>query len=111
MSAKYTPEEEEQGRIAKEILMEKGILVYEEMPAAGSAAMSETMKLKSDVFLRMEEELNRLQKVNGELLAALKTISKGEGAYSRDHLTHAANCIEEMKAIAIAAITKAEARP
>ena len=43
------------------------------------------------------------------LVEALKRISKGEGACSRDHLTHASNCIEEMKGIAKKAIQEAEA--
>lgn len=38
------------------------------------------------------------------LEAALKEISKGEGPYSHDHLQHADNCIDSMKAIALAAL-------
>ena len=34
----------------------------------------ETMKLKSDIFLRMEEKLNNLQKVNAALLEAGKVL-------------------------------------
>lgn len=34
------------------------------------------------------------------LREALKEIVKGEGAFSRDPLTHATNCIDNMKAIA-----------
>lgn len=43
-----------------------------------------------------------------ELLEALKEIQEGRGAFSMDHLTHAANTIEEMKALAKTAIAKAE---
>jgi|GEM_PF-7034796 len=35
-----------------------------------------------------------------ELEAALREIAKGEGAFSRDQLTHAENCIDNMKSIA-----------
>lgn len=45
-----------------------------------------------------------------DLLSALKEIAKGEGRYSRDPLEHAANAIEDMKAIALAAIARAEGR-
>ena len=43
-----------------------------------------------------------------DLLAALEEIAKGEGAFSRDPLTHAENTIEAMQSIARAAITKAK---
>jgi len=43
-----------------------------------------------------------------DLLAALKEIEKGEGAFSLDPLTFASNAIENMKGIATAAIAKAE---
>jgi hypothetical protein len=35
-----------------------------------------------------------------QLEAALREIAKGEGAFSRDQLTHAENCIDNMKSIA-----------
>jgi len=38
----------------------------------------------------------------------LEEIEKGEGRFSRDPLTHADNCIEDMKSIARAAIAKAK---
>ena len=43
-----------------------------------------------------------------EALEALREIAKGEGAYDQDQLQHAGNCIENMKSIAKAIITKAE---
>lgn len=42
----------------------------------------------------------------GGLLDALREIAKGEGAYSRDQLTHANNTIENMKKIASDATEK-----
>lgn len=42
------------------------------------------------------------------LREALVDIALGEGPFSRDSLTHAGNCIENMKAIARAAITRDE---
>ena len=44
------------------------------------------------------------------MLEALREIAKGEGRYSRDPLGHASNTIEDMKALALAAIAKAEGR-
>lgn len=35
-----------------------------------------------------------------EVARLLKEIMKGEGAYSRDRLTHAGNCVENMKGLA-----------
>jgi hypothetical protein len=35
-----------------------------------------------------------------KLVAALKEVHKGEGAYSQDHLLHAQNCIERAKKLA-----------
>ena len=56
-------------------------------------------------YARMNYELTE---VNKQLLEALKKIAKGEGAYSRDPLTHAGNTITSMKNIATEAIRKAE---
>ena len=42
------------------------------------------------------------------LLDALKEIAKGEGPFSTDHMTHAENTIDAMKAIAVEAIANAE---
>lgn len=50
---------------------------------------------------------DRLLESRDRLLAVLKEIERGEGAYSRDPLTHAENCIESMKAIARAVLAKA----
>ena len=42
-----------------------------------------------------------------DMLEALQQIAEGAGRYSKDPLTHAENCIEDMQAIARAAIAKA----
>ena len=42
-----------------------------------------------------------------ELLEALIEISEGKGRYDLDPIQHAANCIEDMKALALEAIKKA----
>jgi hypothetical protein len=42
-----------------------------------------------------------------DLLEALRQVAEGKGRFSRDPLTHADNTIEDMKALAIAAIAKA----
>lgn len=56
-------------------------------------------------YARMNYEL---ETTNAELLEALKEIAKGEGAYSRDPLTHAGNTITSMKNIATEAIRHGE---
>jgi hypothetical protein len=53
-------------------------------------------------------EYDRLTALNAQLLEALKEIAKGEGAFCRDPFEHACNCIDNMKAIAQAAIRAAE---
>ena len=42
------------------------------------------------------------------LMAAIKNIAKGEGAFNRDPLKHAQNCIEHATALADAALALAE---
>ncbi len=42
-----------------------------------------------------------------EMLEALIEISEGKGRYDLDPIQHAANCIEDMKALALEAIQKA----
>ena len=62
-------------------------------------------------LLRHEEqqraEIARLQAQVATAKKALEEISKGEGAFSRDPLTHASNTIESMKRIAQEALKKA----
>ena len=53
-------------------------------------------------------EYDRLKASNAELLKALKIIAEGAGAFNRDPLEHASNCIDEMKETARAAIAKAK---
>lgn len=53
-------------------------------------------------------ETFKLREHCDNLLAALEDIAEGKGPYSRNQLTHAWNCIEEMKATAQAAIAKAK---
>jgi len=45
-----------------------------------------------------------------EMLEALEQIAKGEGHFSRDQLTHCQNTLEDMKAVARAAIAKAKGK-
>jgi hypothetical protein len=45
-----------------------------------------------------------------DMFAALVEIAKGEGPFSREPLEHAANTIEAMKTLAVAAINKAGGR-
>lgn len=43
------------------------------------------------------------------LVKALEEIAKGQGAFSRDPLTHASNTIDDMKGLAREALAKAKA--
>lgn len=56
----------------------------------------------------MEDEVASLRESLDELLEALEEVAKAEGAYNRDPLTHAENVIENMVAVAQAAIAKAK---
>ena len=42
-----------------------------------------------------------------KLLKALEKIARGEGRFNRDQLTHCENTVEDMKALAVAAIEEA----
>lgn len=53
---------------------------------------------------RASEDTKRLEMRNEELAAALNEISKGQGAFSMDQLTHAENVIERSRRIAVDAL-------
>ncbi len=78
--------------------------------------ITEDMVVGYDVYGR-EIEAGRLSKwayrqleTQPEMYEALKEISEGRGRYSRDELTHASNTIEDMKALAVQALLKAEGK-
>jgi hypothetical protein len=50
------------------------------------------------------ETVEQANKEIGRLRSYLLEISLGRGAYSRDHLEHADNCIRDMKAQAVKAL-------
>lgn len=54
------------------------------------------------------KEIEAMAAENERLKTALLEIAKGEGAFSLDPLTHAQNCIEDMKRIAHEAIKTAK---
>ena len=63
-----------------------------------------------EAYLRQKEaEIARLRAQLATAKKALEEISKGEGAFSRDPLTHASNTIENNKRIAQEALKKAGA--
>ncbi len=81
------------------------------------------MESFTEAYLKVGKEKGLFQNVNisdiikpkcndatTELLKALKEISEGKGAYSRDQLEHAGNCIRDMKEIAVKAIAKVEGK-
>jgi len=79
---------------------------------SGSDAIADCYYLNDDDFIAESREalphyIDRTEKAEArvrELEEALREIAKGEGPFSRDHLKHAANCIESMKNIAITAL-------
>ena len=58
--------------------------------------------------LALMRQIAEITTQRAELLEALKLIAEGRGPFSRDNLQFACNVIEESKAIASAAIAKAE---
>jgi len=54
------------------------------------------------------EEVSARLKLYPDLVEALEKISLGEGRFSRDPLEHAGSCIEDMKAIAVAALARCQ---
>lgn len=78
-------------------------------------SMSEIERLREEIKA-LENEYTESLDVQTKLLerlvalvSALKEIAKGEGRFSRDQLTHADNCIDDMKAIAIKAVEDIQA--
>ena len=49
-----------------------------------------------------------LSKENESLYEVLQEISEGKGAFNTDQLKHASNCIDDMKALAVAALKNKE---
>lgn len=62
------------------------------------------LKQSQDYGESLEQQLEQAR-------AALREIAKGEGRYSRDPLTHAANTIEDMKALAAATLAASQPEP
>jgi hypothetical protein len=52
----------------------------------------------------MEEQRDEAQAKLAQVVAALEQIAKGEGRYNRDPFIHAANTVEDMIALATAAL-------
>ena len=64
-----------------------------------------------DYFYRRLPACLAAEEAYKRLKEALHEIAKGRGAYSHDPLSHAENCIEEMKGIAKAALAPFEEAP
>ncbi len=62
----------------------------------------------ADFIVKACNSYDQDQATISALVGALEEITKGEGAFNRDPLTHAGNTIGSMKAIANAAVAEAE---
>lgn len=71
---------------------------------------SEGGEVEAVVLDAADVEVRRVDKAFDAMLDALREIVKGEGAYNRDPLEHASNCIEHMQDVAREAIAKVEAQ-
>jgi hypothetical protein len=70
---------------------------------------------KMQILIRKNKTLQAtnatLIKQRDDLKEALETIKKGEGAFSRDKLTHAENVIKSIQEIAKAALAQCKEKP
>lgn len=78
---------------------------------AGAAATPTEEDLSGEWWAAERARRRRAEAALARCRSALETISKGEGPFSRDHLTHAENTIEAMKRTAREALATAEAAP
>jgi replication-associated recombination protein RarA len=67
--------------------------------------MSEQLKADNEFLQRfVESERQSAQEIIDKLTTALAEIAEGKGRFALDRLEHASNTIEDMKAIAVAAL-------
>ena len=75
------------------------------------AALREENEKWQDTSLQFQTERDESRAENERLREALVEIGKGEGRFSVDHKQHAINTIEDMKALADAALAATEVTP
>ncbi len=73
------------------------------------ATANEAAHFEAGCANRLERE--RLEAKPKAVVEALEQIAEGAGPFSRDPLEHASNCIEAMKATALAALAAARENP
>jgi hypothetical protein len=74
------------------------------VPEKHVAANGELLAISREALPHYIDRTEKAEAKVRVLEEALREISKGEGPFSQDHLKHAANCIENMKNIAITAL-------
>ena len=74
----------------------------------GKAITDDQAKYSMDRWMADAALIVRAVNAHDALVAALEDIAAGSGAYSLDPLTHAGNCIDDMKATARAALALAK---
>jgi hypothetical protein len=81
-------------------------IIYDNMPGHLGNPLWNGVDSDANLILINKALNERIDK----LTMALKEIALGEGAFSHDQLTHASNCIENMKDIARKALEYVEAK-
>lgn len=107
MSAQHTPGP---WRIGGDVMRDGGpcLDIMADVNGCRVASVPRPPVNSSNEFRGAIQDANaRLIAAAPDLVAALREIAKGEGAFNRDPLTHAENTIENMKSIARAALAKA----
>ena len=76
------------------------------LPLIQINSLNENLSLEIAVRGIAEAQMNADWKRVRPLIEALEEISLGKGPFSRDQLTHAENCVEAMKGLAVKALAQ-----
>ena len=99
----------EVGLTATEICLAVCIIPIPLIRTVGGLWELDFQKSRNALHILDKQEIAAKDAEISRLVQALKQISKGEGRFAVDALTHASNTIEDMKATALTALQRAEA--